>query len=132
MGSYGIGITRAIAALAEQAHDERGLRWPREVAPGQVHLVATGKGSEPIEVGSLLAEQLGQGDLRVIYDDRAGTSAGVKFGDAELLGAPLIVIVGRGLATGTVEVRDRWTGGRDDVDLEGAAEEIARRSAAQR
>ncbi len=132
MGSYGIGITRAVAALAEQTHDELGLRWPREVAPAQVHVVATGKSDEPFDVGASLAAELDELGLRVLYDDRAGTSAGVKFGDAELLGAPLIVTVGRGLATGVVELRDRWTGERDEVALDGAAVTVARRSAAQR
>jgi prolyl-tRNA synthetase len=132
MGSYGIGITRAVAALAEQTHDELGLRWPREVAPAQVHVVATGKGDEPFEVGASLAAQLDELGLRVLFDDRVGTSAGVKFGDAELLGAPLIITVGRGLATGVVELRDRWTGDRAEVALEGAVAAVVERSAAQR
>lgn len=132
MGSYGVGISRAVAALAEQNHDELGLRWPREVAPADVHLVATGKGEEPFVAGERLAGQLGALGLRVLYDDRLGTSPGVKFGDAELLGVPLVVTIGRGLARGVVEVRDRWTDERGEVPLEGAAGEIARRSAAQR
>jgi prolyl-tRNA synthetase len=132
MGSYGIGITRAVAALAEQTHDELGLRWPREVAPAQVHVVATGKGDEPYEVGASLAAQLDELGVRVLFDDRVGTSAGVKFGDAELLGAPLIITVGRGLATGVVELRDRWTGDRAEVALEGAVAAVVERSAAQR
>ncbi len=132
MGSYGVGITRAVAALAEQTHDELGLRWPREISPADVHLVATGKGEEPYTAGEQLAGELLGAGLRVLYDDRRGTSPGVKFGDSELLGVPLIVTVGRGLAKGVVEVRDRWSDERVEVPLAGAAGEIARLSAAQR
>lgn len=132
MGSYGIGISRAVAALAEQTHDDRGLRWPREAAPADVHVVALGKGDEPFNMAESLSEQLVALGARVIYDDRRETSAGVKFGDAELIGVPLIVTVGRGLTGGTVEVRDRWTNERDDVPLVGAAQEVVRRSALQR
>lgn len=132
MGSYGVGITRAVAALAEQTLDDLGLRWPREVAPADVHLIATGKGDEPFAVGEELAHQLVGRGLRVLLDDRRGASPGVKFGDAELLGVPLIVTAGRGLAAGVVEVRDRWTDERSEVPLAEAADEIARRSAEQR
>lgn len=117
MGSYGIGITRAVAAVAEQTHDDLGLRWPRSIAPADVHLVVTGKGPEPLEAGSELADALEAAGLRVIYDDRVGPSAGVKFSDAELIGVPTIVILGRGLVNGLAEVRDRWTGERRDVPL---------------
>jgi len=132
MGSYGVGITRAVAALAEQTHDELGLRWPREISPADVHLVVTGKGEEPYIAGEQLAGELLGAGLRVLYDDRRGTSPGVKFGDSELLGVPLVVTVGRGLAKGVVEVRDRWSDERVEVDIAGAAGEIARISAAQR
>ncbi len=132
MGSYGVGITRAVAALAEQTLDDLGLRWPREVAPAEVHLIATGKGEQPFDVAEELAGKLVSRGVRVLYDDRRGTSPGVKFGDAELLGVPLIVTVGRGLAQGVVEVRDRWTDERAEVTLGEAPEEIVRRSAGQR
>ncbi|HTW10027.1 MAG TPA: proline--tRNA ligase [Acidimicrobiales bacterium] len=132
MGSYGIGVTRAVAALAEQAFDRLGLRWPREVAPAQVHVVAMGKDDEPFEVAARTASQLQGLGLRVLYDDRVGVSAGVKFADADLLGAPLVVTAGRALARGALEVRDRWSGERDEIALEGAADEIVRRSVAQR
>ncbi|MGI8868488.1 MAG: proline--tRNA ligase [Mycobacteriales bacterium] len=125
MGSYGIGITRAVAAIAEQSHDDAGLCWPRAVAPADVHIVATGKDLAVFERASELAGELEARGLRVMYDDRTGVSPGVKFADAELLGVPTIVIVGRGLATGVVEVRDRRTGERHDVPLESAAAEIA-------
>jgi prolyl-tRNA synthetase len=132
MGSYGIGVTRAVAALAEQTIDDLGLRWPREVAPADVHLIALGKGDEPFAVAEDLIEQLVARNIRVLYDDRRDASPGVKFGDAELIGVPLIVTVGRGLSSGVVEVRDRWTGERTNVSLATADEEIARRSSAQR
>ena len=132
MGSYGVGITRAVAALAEQTLDDLGLRWPREVAPAEVHLIATGKGEQPFDVAEELAGKLVSRGVRVLYDDRRGTSPGVKFGDAELLGVPLIVTVGRGLARGVVEVRDRWTDERAEVALGEAPEEIILRSAGQR
>jgi prolyl-tRNA synthetase len=107
MGSYGIGVTRALAALAEANHDERGLAWPAQVAPAHVHVVATGRGTEVFEAAATIAEGLvGQG-VEVIYDDRPKVSPGVKFADAELLGVPLLVVVGRGLADGVVEVRPR-------------------------
>jgi prolyl-tRNA synthetase len=117
MGSYGIGVSRAVAVLAEQTSDELGLCWPREVAPADVHLVAAGKGDQ-IEVALDLARRLEQAGLRVLVDDRAGASPGVKFADAELIGVPTIVVVGRGLANGVVEVKDRRTGERREVALD--------------
>jgi prolyl-tRNA synthetase len=107
MGSYGIGVSRAIAALAEAHHDDRGLAWPAHVAPAQVHIVATGKDAAVFDAADTLAEGLVQLGVEVLYDDRPRVSPGVKFADAELLGAPLIVVVGRGLAVGVVEVRPR-------------------------
>ncbi|HEU5158823.1 MAG TPA: proline--tRNA ligase [Streptosporangiaceae bacterium] len=106
MGSYGIEISRVVATLAEQHHDARGLRWPREVAPADVHIVATGKDAQ-IPVALQLAEELEARGLRVLVDDRAGVSPGVKFTDAELIGVPMILVVGRRLADGLVELRDR-------------------------
>lgn len=116
MGSYGIGVTRAIAVIAEQAHDELGLRWPAEVAPAQVHLVAAGK-DEQVAAALALAGELEAAGVSTLVDDRTGVSAGVKFKDAELLGMPTIVIVGRGLASGVVELRSRWTGERREVPV---------------
>lgn len=120
MGSYGIGVSRAVAAIAEQCHDSLGLRWPHGVGPADIHLVATGKGDEPYAVASELASQLDRQGSRVLYDDRTSVSAGVKFSDAELIGVPKIVTVGRGLARGVLEVRDRWTDERTEVPLAGA------------
>ncbi|ACZ30237.1 prolyl-tRNA synthetase [Xylanimonas cellulosilytica DSM 15894] len=107
MGSYGIGVTRALAALAEANHDERGLAWPAHVAPAHVHVVATGRGAEVFDAAAELAEGLVANGVEVVYDDRPKVSPGVKFADAELLGVPLLVVVGRGLADGVVEVRPR-------------------------
>ena len=125
MGSYGVGVTRAVAAIAEQTHDELGLVWPRSVAPFDVHVLATGKDDAVFEAGSSLATALSAAGVRVLYDDRRGVSPGVKFKDAELLGMPTIVTVGRGLAEGVVEVRDRRSGERESVPVDQAAGRVA-------
>ena len=108
MGSYGIGVSRAVAVIAEQHHDERGLVWPREVSPYDVHLVPVGRGEQPAYALDLAARLEATG-LRVLVDDRPA-SAGVKLTDAELLGVPHVVVVGRRAADGVVEVRDRAAG----------------------
>ncbi|MCA2227314.1 proline--tRNA ligase [Nonomuraea aurantiaca] len=123
MGSYGIGVSRAVAVIAEQAHDELGLVWPREIAPADVHIVGTGKDNQ-IEAALQLADELESRGLRVLVDDRAGVSPGVKFKDAELLGLPTIVVVGRGLAQGVVELRDRATGVKEEIPLDTAADRV--------
>jgi prolyl-tRNA synthetase len=115
MGSYGVGVTRAVAAIAEQTHDAKGLCWPRSVAPADVHIVATGKDGAVFEAADELARELDSAGVSVLYDDRRGVSPGVKFKDAELIGMPAILIVGRGLASGTVELRDRRTGESTEV-----------------
>src|SRR4051795_2783750 len=117
MGSYGIGVSRAVAAIAENTHDELGLVWPREVAPADVHLVATGKDASVFDKAAEIAVELTAAGLTVLYDDRPKVSPGVKFKDAELIGVPTIVVVGKGLAEGVVEVKDRASGERDDVPL---------------
>jgi prolyl-tRNA synthetase len=117
MGCYGIGITRAAAAVAEQTHDGAGLCWPASIAPADVHLVAAGRGGGPAEVAERVAGELAAAGLDVLYDDRTGVSAGVKFTDAELIGVPAIVVVGRRASEGVVEVRDRRTGERRDVPI---------------
>jgi prolyl-tRNA synthetase len=124
MGSYGIGVSRAVAAIAESTHDELGLCWPRGVAPADVHLMATGKDEAVYIAASSLADELGAAGLEVLYDDRQGVSPGVKFKDAELLGMPTIVVVGKGLSDGVIEVRDRRTGEREDVPVADAAQRI--------
>ncbi len=120
MGSYGIGVSRAVAVIAEQSHDEHGLIWPREVAPADIHLIATGKGDAVFDAADRLAADLAQAGVRVLYDDRRDASAGVKFADSELIGVPTIVVVGRGLANGVIEVKDRRSGERTDVPLDDA------------
>ncbi len=117
MGSYGVGVSRAVAAVAEGCHDELGLVWPREVAPADVHLVATGKDEKVFAKAAELADALAEQGISVIYDDRVKVSPGVKFKDAELIGLPTIVIVGRGLEAGTIEIKDRATGTRTEVPV---------------
>jgi prolyl-tRNA synthetase len=119
MGSYGIGVSRAVAALAEQTADEQGLCWPREVAPADVHVVAAGKANQT-ELALELGEKLHAAGVRVIVDDRAGVSPGVKFTDAELIGVPTILVVGRRAAEGVVELKDRRTGAREELPVEEA------------
>ncbi|HEY2044924.1 MAG TPA: proline--tRNA ligase [Jatrophihabitans sp.] len=123
MGSYGVGVTRAVAALAEQTLDDKGLCWPRAVAPADVQVVATGKGDEALAEAERITAELEAGGVRVLLDDRKA-SPGVKFADAELLGVPTIVIVGRGLADGVIELRDRKSGSRRDVPVAEAVAEI--------
>ena len=124
MGSYGIGVSRAVAAIAENTHDELGLVWPREVAPADVHLVATGKDDAVYTAAEQLAAGLQSRGVKVLYDDRPKVSPGVKFKDAELIGVPTIVVVGKGLADGVVEVKDRATGERENVELERAVDRV--------
>ena len=121
MGSYGVGVSRAVAAVAEATHDDIGLCWPRDLAPADVHLVATGKDEAVFAYAESLAAELAGAGLEVIYDDRPKVSPGVKFKDAELLGVPTIVVVGRGLADGTIEIKDRASGQSREVPSEGAA-----------
>ena len=117
MGSYGIGVTRILAVLAETNHDEKGLVWPREVAPFDVHVVAAGRDDSVFEVAEGLVAQLEDAGHEVLYDDRAKTSPGVKFGDAELLGVPYVVVVGREAAEGRGEFWDRRSGQRETIAL---------------
>ncbi len=116
MGSYGVGITRAVAALAEQTHDEAGLVWPRVVAPADVQVVPTGKDVAAVAEAERIATELVSLGVRVLLDDRKA-SPGVKFADAELLGVPTILVVGRGLDNGVVELRDRKSGERREVPV---------------
>ncbi len=124
MGSYGIGVSRAVAAIAEQTHDEIGLNWPREIAPADVHIVATGKDELIFETAEKLALDLEAKGLRVMFDDRKDPSAGVKFKDAELIGIPFIVIVGKALAEGKVELRIRTSGEKSEINAATATEDI--------
>jgi prolyl-tRNA synthetase len=126
MGSYGIGVSRAVAAIAEQSYDEIGLSWPVEVAPAKVHVVATGKEDAVFEAAEKISADLEARGISVMIDDRRGTSPGVKFKDAELIGIPMIVVVGKALEQGNVEVRVRKSGEKVEVALASAVDEIAK------
>ncbi len=115
MGSYGIGVSRAVAAIAEQSYDEIGLVWPLEVAPAKVHIVATGKEDLPFDTALDIATKLEASGITVMLDDRRDPSAGVKFKDAELIGIPVIVVVGKSLADGKIELRNRKSGEKSEV-----------------
>ena len=119
MGSYGVGVSRAVAAVAEQWHDELGLVWPREIAPADIHLVAAGKEDHVFEKADQIASDLEAKGLRVLFDDRKDVSSGVKFKDAELIGVPTIVVVGKGLANGVVEVRERKSSEKKEIPVDG-------------
>jgi prolyl-tRNA synthetase len=124
MGSYGVGISRAVAAVVESSHDELGIVWPRELAPFDVHVVVAGKQPELFEAADRLVAELEAAGLDVLYDDRPKVSPGVKFKDAELLGMPTTVVVGKGLADGLLEVKDRASGTRRDVALADVITEV--------
>jgi len=126
MGSYGIGVSRAVAAIAEQSYDEIGLSWPVEVAPAKVHVVATGKEDAVFEAAEKISAELEARGISVMIDDRRGTSPGVKFKDAELIGIPMIVVVGKALEQGNVEVRVRKSGEKVEVAVASAVDEIAK------
>jgi prolyl-tRNA synthetase len=126
MGSYGIGVTRVMAAIAELSSDDKGLIWPESIAPFDVHVVATGKGQEAYDLAAELIEGLEKARMDVLFDDRPKVSPGVKFGDAELLGVPQLVVAGRGAADGEVELWDRRTGERETMPL---AEALSRLTA---
>jgi len=125
MGSYGIGVTRIVAVLAESNNDDKGLIWPESVAPADVHVVAAGKEEEVYLEAERLAKELEQKGKSVIFDDRLKVSPGVKFSDAELLGVPKILIVGKGLASGEVDIWDRRSGERRSVKIDLAVSELA-------
>ncbi|WP_182380329.1 proline--tRNA ligase [Nocardioides sp. WS12] len=125
MGSYGVGVTRAVAAIAENTLDEIGLCWPREVAPADIHVVVAGKDEALFTAAEELVAGLVGAGVDVLFDDRAGKiSPGVKFKDAELIGVPTIVTVGRGVVDGVIEVKDRRTGEKSELTLEGAVEAL--------
>lgn len=120
MGSYGIGVTRAVAAIAEQTHDELGLNWPIELAPAKVHIVVAGKDDLLFDTALTLGTELENLGISVMLDDRRDASPGVKFKDAELIGNPIIIVVGKALAEGNVELRLRKNGERQEVALSAA------------
>src|SRR5690606_13754720 len=120
----GVGVSRLVALIAEKNNDGSGLIWPREVTPADVHVVATGKQDAPFEAAETLAADLEARGLTVLLDDRRGASPGEKFNDADLIGVPTIAVCGRGIAGGTVEVKDRRSGERSDVAVESAADHL--------
>lgn len=124
MGSYGIGVSRLVAVIAEQQHDQLGLRWPSSVAPFDVHVVVANKDAGARAGAAELVADLDRLGHEVLFDDRQA-SPGVKFKDAELLGMPWIVVVGRGWADGVVELRNRFTGETREIAADGAAAEIS-------
>lgn len=124
MGSYGIGVSRAVAAIAEQSYDEIGLVWPMEIAPAMVHIVATGKDDLPFDTAIDIATKLEANGITVMLDDRRDPSAGVKFKDAELIGIPVIVVIGKSLAEGKIELRNRKSGEKTEAVLSDAISAI--------
>jgi prolyl-tRNA synthetase len=124
MGSYGIGVTRIIAVLAEANRDDKGLIWPESVSPADVYIVAAGKDDHIYEAAEKLAAEFEANGKTVILDDRQKVSPGVKFSDAELIGVPHIVICGRGLENGEVDLWDRRSGERRAVAVDSALQEI--------
>ena len=128
MGCYGIGVSRVLACIAETHHDDRGLAWPANIAPAQVHIVATGKDAQAFEAAETLVAELEGRGIEVIFDDRKKVSPGVKFKDAELIGVPIIAVAGRDTVNnGTIEVRDRNGDNNQAVPAESAAQVIADR-----
>ncbi|EEH63914.1 proline--tRNA ligase [Gleimia coleocanis DSM 15436] len=126
MGSYGVGVSRVLAALAESCNDENGLAWPMILAPFHLQVLATGKGEELFETAGSIAKAVSDAGFDVLYDDRPKVSAGVKFADAELLGMPYVLVVGRGLKDGVVELRDRRNGTAVELPVAEASAEILR------
>jgi prolyl-tRNA synthetase len=125
MGSYGIGVTRILAIIAELNNDDKGLIWPPSVAPFDVHVLATGKDQAAFDAAERIVADLETAGLDVLFDDRPKLSPGVKFADAELIGVPKIVIAGRGVAEGVVEIWDRASGERTQVPIDGVRSALA-------
>lgn len=126
MGSYGIGVSRMVAVIAEQQHDDKGLRWPSEVAPYDVHVVIANKDQAARAGAEQIVAALDARGLDVLFDDRTA-SPGVKFKDAELLGMPYVLVIGRGWAEGKVELRDRFSGEATDIPADSAVEAVLSR-----
>ncbi|MGO4593932.1 proline--tRNA ligase [Leifsonia sp. 2TAF2] len=124
MGSYGIGVTRILAIIAEENNDDRGLIWPESVSPFDVHVVAAGRDAAAYELAEQVVAELEDARLDVLYDDRPKVSPGVKFGDAELIGVPRVLVIGRGAAEGEVELWNRRTGDRRTLPVGEAVAEL--------
>lgn len=123
MGSYGIGVSRAVAAIVEDTYDEKGLSWPRSISPYDVMVLATGKGDEVAKKAKEIAEQLAEEGFEVLLDDRKA-SPGVKFKDSELIGVPTSVVIGKLLAESKAEIRDRASGEVQIVPVDEAIEAV--------
>ena len=128
MGSYGIGVTRIMAIIAEGHHDDKGLVWPKNVSPYDLHVIATGKDDVVFELAESIARGVEASGKDVLYDDRPKVSPGVKFADAEVIGVPTIVIVGRGAAEGRVEMWDRASGEKTEMSVEDALAQLTAHS----
>ena len=128
MGSYGIGVTRIMAIIAEGHHDDKGLIWPQHVSPYDLHVIATGKDDVVFELAETIANQVEQAGFDVLYDDRPKLSPGVKFADAEVIGVPTILIVGRGAAEGRVELWDRASGEKTEISVDEALSRLTAHS----
>ena len=125
--SCGSGVSAcvgALAAVAEFYHDDNGLLWPRDLSPADLHVVATGKGPEVLEAAEEIVAHLEAAGISVLFDDRPKVSPGVKFRDAELLGVPTVLVVGRGLADGLLELKDRRSGTSRDIRRDQVVAEI--------
>ncbi|MEU8900203.1 proline--tRNA ligase [Nocardia sp. NPDC048505] len=123
MGSYGVGVSRMVAVIAEQQHDDKGLRWPVEIAPFDIHVVIANKDEAARAGAEQVVAGLSAHGLDVLFDDRTA-SPGVKFKDAELLGMPWVLVIGRGWAEGKVELRNRFTGAAEEISAEGAVDTV--------
>ena len=128
MGSYGIGVTRIMAIIAEGHHDDKGLIWPQHVSPYDLHVIATGKDDVVFELAETISNQVEQAGFDVLYDDRPKVSPGVKFADAEVIGVPTILIVGRGAAEGRVELWDRASGEKTEISVDEALSRLTAHS----
>ena len=128
MGSYGIGVTRIMAIIAEGHHDDKGLIWPQHVSPYDLHVIATGKDDVVFELAETISNQVEQAGFDVLYDDRPKVSPGVKFADAEVIGVPTILIVGRGAAEGRVELWDRASGEKTEISVDEALSRLTSHS----
>ena len=126
MGSYGVGVSRAVACVVEGNHDASGIVWPRELSPVDVHIVAAGKDESLFVAAEEVARELESHGLSVMVDDRKGVSPGVKFKDSELIGVPTIVVIGRGLAEGKVEIKDRRSNERREVPVDEVVSAVVR------
>ena len=128
MGCYGIGVSRVLACIAETHHDDKGLAWPMNIAPAQVHVMATGKDEAAFEAAERLVDELSANGIEVLYDDRRKVSPGVKFKDAELIGVPIIAVAGRDTVNnGTIEVRDRDGSNSENISVDSVAQVIVDR-----